>query len=231
MNITRFKLVKRLGQFMYKRLVASYKADHVWAAACAAQRINNEYVKISAVMTDSTSNKRANIRLMDDFLDKPHNLTEADIENGKKIRAYYQAFTFKILKNIKLNEFDHNAMTIASRDDIVSNYQISVICSLPSCYERAVKHDMVQNRIDFANGGVISTVGSKVKVENLEVLKCFYSIKYDTSFVSAITPNDQVILFAYDKNIEVGTIINIQGTVKAHLDKSTTKLNRVKILS
>ena len=205
-----------------------YKADDVWAAACAAQRINGSYVKyvnpdINPEVTET------NRTIMDRFLANPDSIEQVDRVMAEKVRTYYKAFTFKILRGIKLNDFDNNAMLIANRDTIVSTYDVAVTCSLPSCYTRSVARDEVNRRIDFANGGYIGNPGAKVQLKGLEVIKCNYSQQYAVYFVTAITPEDQVVFFAHKFAKEFGTIIDIAGTVKAHRENST-QLNRVKII-
>jgi hypothetical protein len=156
-------------------------------------------------------------------------ITEEDMEQGKKVRAFYQAFTFKILQGKQLNDFDNTAMLIANRDVITSNYDVAVIASLPSCYERGVKRQTVDQRINFARGGYISTIGAKVAI-TVEVLKCVYSEKWGTNFVTGINDEDQVVFFAYKNRLEVGKTISIQGTVKSQRNPNTTQLNRVKVV-
>jgi hypothetical protein len=47
--------------------------------------------------------------------------------------------------------------------------------------------------------------------------------------VSCITKEDQVVFFALRKDVPVGQVINIEGTVKVHRDRNTTQLNRAKV--
>lgn len=205
-----------------------YKADDVWAAACAAQRINGSYVKylnpdINPEVTET------NRMIMDRFLSNPDSIDQVDRDMAEKVRTYYKAFTFKILRGIKLNEFDNNAMLIANRDTITSSYDVAVTCSLPSCYARGVARDEVNRRIEFANGGYVGSLGAKVQLKSIEVIKSNFSQQYGVYFVTGITPEDQVVFFSYRNTIDPGKIINIAGTVKAHRENST-QLNRVKVL-
>jgi len=207
-----------------KQPTFSYVADDVWAAACMAQRINGNYVKAGSI------DKRSNRQIVDELLVDTNQITDEDREQGKKVRQYFQAYTFKILKGIKLGEFDNNAMVLSNRDVIESNYDMAVIVSLPSSYERGVKRDGADQRVKFATGGYISAIGDKITV-TIEVLKTVYSQKWNTSYFTGITSDDQVVFFAYNHidRLEVGDTYTIQGTVKAHRDNST-QLNRVKVV-
>jgi hypothetical protein len=209
--------------------VFTFNADDVWAAACAAQRINGSYVKLAMISeSDPSLTKLSNRMLAMQLLTDPFSITDEDRDQSKKVRAFYQALTFKILQGKKLNEFDNNAMVLSNRDVISSNYDFAVICSLPSCYERGVVRQSVEQRISFAKGGYISAVGNKVST-SVEVLRCVFSQKWITNFVTGITSDDQVVFFAYKSELPVGKMFDIYGTVKAQRD-NTTQLNRVKVI-
>jgi hypothetical protein len=204
-------------------------ADDVWGAACQAQRINNAYIKLSMLSeSDKELNKLSNRTIVESLLADPRMITTEDFEQGKKVRAFYQALTFKILQGKRLNEFDNTAMLLANRDVITSNYDLAVIASLPSCYERGVKRQTVDQRINFAQGGFIGKIGNKVSA-TVEVVKSVYSSKWVTNYITGITSDDQVVFFSYRTELPIGAMIDIYGTVKAHRD-NTTQLNRVKVL-
>ena len=122
-----------------KKVVLNHNADDVWGAAVQAQRINGSYVKFSMISeSDPSLTKLSNRMIVEKLLADPFTITDEDREEGKKVRAFYQAYTFKILQGKKLNEFDNTAMLIANRDVITSTYDVAVIASLPSVYERGV---------------------------------------------------------------------------------------------
>ena len=213
----------------YQKPVLNLVADNVWGAACQAQRINGSYVKLSVLTEeDKSSNKLSNRQMIETFMVDSSLITEEDMEQGKKVRAFYQAFTFKILQGKHLNEFDNNAMVISNRDVITSTYDLAVIASLPSCYERGVVRQTVDQRVNFSTGGFIGTVGKKVST-SIEVLRSAFSQTYNVNFITGINSDDQVVFFAYKSDLEVGKMYDIYGTVKGHRD-NTTQLNRVKVI-
>jgi hypothetical protein len=212
-----------------KKVVLNFNADDVWSAACQAQRTNGAYVKLSVLTEDDKSqNKLSNRQIVESLLVDTTLITDESREEGKKVRAFYQAFTFKILQGKHLNEFDNNAMVISNRDVITSTYDLAVIASLPSCYERGVVRQTVDQRVNFAQGGLIGTVGKKVST-SIEVLRSVFSQTYNVNFVTGINSDDQVVFFAYKKDLEAGKMYDIYGTVKGHRD-NTTQLNRVKVI-
>ena len=212
-----------------KKVVLNLNADNVWAAACQAQRTNGAYVKLSVLTeSDKSQNKLSNRQIIESLLVDATSITDESREEGKKVRAFYQAFTFKILQGKQLSEFDNNAMLIANREVITGTYDLAVIASLPSCYERGVKRQTVDQRVNFATGGLIGTVGKKVST-SIEVLRSVFSQTYNVNFVTGINSDDQVVFFAYKKDLEAGKMYDIYGTVKGHRD-NTTQLNRVKVI-
>jgi hypothetical protein len=213
----------------YQKPVLNIPAENVWSAAVAAQRINGAYVKLSVLSeSDPSMNCQSNRKIIESLLVDPAGITDEDREQGKKVRSFYQAFTFKILKGTRLSEFDNTAMLIANRDVIEGNYDVAVIASLPSCYERGVVRQTADQRVNLNTGGFIGSIGGKVSVA-IEVLKSIYSQKWMTHYVTGITSDDQVVFFAYKSELPIGKMYDIYGTVKAHRD-TTTQLNRVKVI-
>jgi hypothetical protein len=208
----------------YQRPVLNLQADDVWGAACAAQRINGSYVKYIPDGEQGETNRQ----MIDNFLANTDLITEADREQGKLVRTYYKGLTFKILQGKKLNDFDNTAMVIANRDVIESTYDVAVIASLPSCYERSVARDNINRKLENASGGYIGRIGDKIKV-NVEVVRSSYSQQWNVYFVSGVTNDDQAVFFSYKQPIDAGKLIIAQGTVKAHRGNST-QLNRVKVI-
>jgi hypothetical protein len=212
-----------------QKVTVNHNADDVWSAACAAQRINGSYIKLSMISeSDPDLTKLSNRMLVERLLVDQSGINDEDREQGVKVRAFYQGYTFKILQGKRLSEFDNTAMLIANRDVITSTYDLAVIASLPSCYERGVVRQTVDQRVNFATGGLIGTVGKKVST-SIEVLRSVFSQTYNVNFVTGINSDDQVVFFAYKKELEVGKMYDIYGTVKGYRD-NTTQLNRVKVI-
>jgi len=218
----------------------NFQADDVWAAACAAQRVNNSYIKVkidrfSGIKhtMDETDVKtvKTNRELMMEFLSDTSKITEDDRKQGGVVRTYFKGYTFKILQGIKLNDFSNTAMTIANRDNIISSYDISVIASLPQSYERSVNHDQQNRTLENANG-FIGRIGEKVTVK-MQVVKTVYSKNFNVYFISGVTDDNNALFFSYRNNIDSGTVIQVQGTVKSHRkDRNEfTQLNRAKVLT
>lgn len=230
-NLSRGNIVRK------QKNTLSFPAIDVWAAACGAQRINGDYVKLvtsyatnDEILPNSLQNpvKETNRMVMDRLLNDTSLITEEDRNQAELVRNYYKGLTFKILQGKRLSEFENNAMVFANRDVIESNYEIAVIASLPSSYERSVKRDNDSRKLENARGGHIGNVGDKVKV-NVEVVRSSFSQQYNTYFISGVTTDDQAVFFSYKQPIDSGKLIVAHGNVKRH-GENTTQLNRVKVI-
>jgi hypothetical protein len=213
----------------YQKPVLNYNADDVWAAACQAQQVNGSYVKLSALTENQlTTGVRSNRELIVSLMEDTTKITDENREQGLKVRKYYQGLTFKVLKGIKLNDFDNNVMLISNRDVITENFDLAVIASLPNSYVRAVERDNVDQRIKFATGGFIGKAGDKI-TQKIEIVKQIWSTKWDTHYITGINDKDQVLFFSHKNLLEVGKSVTIEGTVKSHRE-DPTQLNRVKVI-
>ena len=216
-------------------LQTGHSVSDVWAAACAAQRVNSEYVKEEQWMRNATPPyiaKRRNRDVMMDFLHGAETLTDEDRAAGEQCRTFLQSdLTFRALKG-KLTEFDgaiSKCLAVQDRFYTVSHrYELAVIAALPNFVRRTQTRQDSDQRIRFAQGGLIGKVGDKITV-NIEVLSANYSQQFNTFWVCAVTDQDQPVMFGLKEKHDAGTHLSIQGKVKAHRD-NLTQLNYVKVL-
>jgi len=208
----------------------------VWAAACAAQRINGRYIKQDefdypeggqAVLTATAS--RTTMR---ELLANPDRLTAQDFEQGAECKTFLQNdITFRALKN-KLTEFDSATSKVLAVeenfDSAQHKYELAVIASLPASRTRALERQATDSRVRQATGAYVGAVGDKVALD-VEVIKTNYSQQWNTWYATAITSDNRAVFFAFREQLTIGNSILIKGTVKAHRS-GTTQLNRVKIV-
>ena len=208
----------------------------VWAAACAAQRINGRYIKQDefdypeggqAVLTATASRT-----IMKELLANPDRLTAQDFEQGAECKTFLQNdITFRALKN-KLTEFDSATSKVLAVeenfDSVQHKYELAVIASLPASRTRALERQATDSRVRQATGAYVGAVGDKVALD-VEVIKTNYSQQWNTWYATAITSDNRAVFFAFREQLTIGNSILIKGTVKAHRT-GTTQLNRVKIV-
>jgi hypothetical protein len=205
----------------------SYNTVDVFAAACAANRVNGGYLRYAETNDESVTSKLANKVLIRQFLDGTFDVRDSDREQGEKVMQHCRSLTFKLLTDKRLSDFEQNMLSIVEKETLDSNYDIAIVSSLPNTYNRSEYRRAVDTRIRETEG-VLGTVGERVQV-TAEVVKSYFSDQWGTHFITAITDDNKQVFFAYKQSLTVGDNINIDGKVKAHRDNST-QLNYVKMV-
>jgi hypothetical protein len=214
-----------------------HSVTDVWAAACAAQRVNGEYLKADQTVWDAETQavkivKRRNRDIMVEFLRNPERITAEDRQAGEQCRAFLQSdLTFRALKG-KLTEFDASVSKCLAVEDrfytVQHRYELAVVACLPNSVTRSQARQEADQRMAFASQGYLAAVGSKVQA-NVEVLSCNYSQQYGIFWIRGITDDGHAVMFSCKNGHSAKTWLTIQGKVKAHRD-NLTQLNYVKVL-
>ena len=218
-------------------LQVGYAVSDVWAAACAAQRINGDYVKEYVYEWDEVAQtnkvaKDKNRNIMMHFLANPDQLLVEDVEAGEQLRNWLQNdLTFRALKS-QLTEFDSAAqkcLAVADRFFTVSHrYELAVIAALPNSHAKAKSREATQDRLRATSGELIGNIGDKLQL-NVEVIRSVFSKNWNIWFTTAVTADNKAVFFSYRQQLVTGQFHTIKGTVKAHKD-GQTQLNRVSII-
>lgn len=214
--------------------MATKKVTRIWptmdvvAAACAAQRVNGQYIK-NPYQLGEENKRQTNRELVYQFLEDQSFITDADRLLAEDIKSHYQGKTFKILSGGFLTDYDRATMKMLEEETCPEGYNLAVLASVPASYLKSVARDKADSRTRFATGGYIGKIGDKVTMD-VEVLKSVYSKNWNTHYITAINSQDQSVFFAYKQEISAGTLLSIKGTVKRHRDDGVTQLNRVRIV-
>lgn len=216
---------KRIGDKM------QYTADQVWALAVAADRINGGYIKEDVYVMENQCQKRikqANKLMLKEWLrtGAVTEATDADIEQGRAIRSYFNGFLLKELSG-KINDFERQALRIAQMDEFTGKHllEFAIVSCLPSVMLRD------QSRNDLAREVRNSTqlqgeVGDKIQGE-IEVVKSYYNKDYDKYRVTAKLV-DSFVDFWYNTNLEAGERVSIKAKIKSVRGDKTTQIHYVK---
>jgi hypothetical protein len=208
-----------------KNPALTYSADDVWGAAVIAYRANNGYVK---ALAPGIKAHKTNRQIVEEWLKSGTPMLEDDLEEGRKIRRYFQALTFKVLEGKTLNPFLTQAMQLAEQEVITNNLGIGTIASLPATYHKMTSREDVDRRINWAQGGFIGQVGDNT-TQTIELIKRLWSNNYTTWYYTGINDQDQVLFFAHKGELEIGSCVTINGKVKSHRENST-QLSSVKVI-
>lgn len=202
----------------------------VFAAACAAQRINGEYLRSPQIVYNEQTHqsetvREANKHLMGQLLHdstKFGMITDADRTQAETIRTYFQCKLMDVLANTA-SEFTKMTVSLASQEEIKSNnfYAMAVIASLPTRYERSSKREDAQLLSQH-----FGQIGDRISGE-FDIIDCHYSNNWNTWYINAAF-NNNIVLFAYKNELEKKRY-SFSGTVKSHRDNNVTQLNRVRV--
>jgi len=212
-----------------------YDTMLVLSAACAAQRVNdNKYIKYDIEKNefvnedDTVVEYVTNRKLTETYIEQPEHITDADRDMAEKVRSYWNGKTFKLLTGEYMSNFERGILALVQQETVTEGYDVAVLASVPNSYLIGVERDERYRRVKYSQGGYIGTVGERIKTQ-VEVLKCVYSQKWFTYFVTGITSSDQAVFFSYKQEVTIGSVLNIVGTVKRQ-DNNQTQLNRVKVI-
>lgn len=200
----------------------------VLTCACAAYRMNNGYLKLAE--QEKSTNKQIAVSLLEAMYNQVLNIdiTDIDRETAQNIVSYYNGLTFDIIADRFVSSFDKSVMDYIKEGTVKTQYEISTLVAAPHSYFKGIERQKVSNKINFATGGYIGTIGERVEV-HCEVLRSIFSDKWGRWYITAITDQDQILFFSTTAPYTVGKKFNISGTVKKQ-ENNQTQLNRVKVL-
>lgn len=210
----------------------NFTADHVWALAIIADRINGGYEKNDVGHWDEDSDKwvvtkTANKVMVKQWLrEGSANPSEQDIAQGQECRNYFKGFLMKQLAG-KLNDFEATALRVAQKDEFSGRDMLdfAVISCLPSVQRRDQTRQDIAREI-YGSTQLQGAVGDKIQGE-ITIVKCHYSNMYDKYRVTAQL-GDSYVDFWFGRECQVGDRMTIKAKIKRLRDDKTTQLNYVK---
>jgi hypothetical protein len=209
--------------------VTMVAADQVWAAAVAADRINDGfYYKETQYNQDETIKFEPNRVVLRRTLNE-NSATDADRELGRQARAWHRGQLLMTALKRPLSEFEDTLSRATGQDEFgleTNQLEIAIIASQIRSYRTGLAHEQ---RMWGTDTSPMAAVGTKVECQ-VEVTKSVYSQNYNTNYVRAVTVDTRkVVMFTHREGWDVGSILTIRGTVKSHRE-DCTQLNRVKVL-
>ena len=208
-----------------------FTADQVWGLAVAADRVNGGYFKEDVYVMENECQKRvtqANKLMVKQWLREGAftEATEADIEQGREIRHYFNGFLLKELSG-KINDFERQALRIAQIDEFTSKnlLEFAIVSCLPSTQRRDVDKNALAAEVRNSTQ-LTGQVGDKIQGE-IEIVKSYYSQEYNKFRITAKLV-DSFVDFWYNTNIDAGSRVSIKAKIKSVRGDNTTQLNFVK---
>jgi hypothetical protein len=218
-------------------LQVGYSVDDVWAAAVLADRTNSGYVKETEYHLDLGTGRQSVIRetnrfiIMDTLQNHPELITDELRAEGLSLRNQLaQDLTLRTLKG-KITGFDNSiqqCLAVQDRFYTVSHrFELAVIPSLPNSMRETVRRADVDSLLRGC-GPISAPPSTKVDLA-VRVVKSFYSQHFNVNYITAVTENNQAVVFTHKERFDFNTELTIRGNVREH-SADSTRLNRVKVL-
>jgi hypothetical protein len=222
-----------------------FPTQQILELACAAQRVNGEYLKEAEGVYSSDGvymyTKQTNKMLMLCTLDHtiwtadpkdapmPLKALPEDVSLAEEIRTYYKRLLFAAIEGE--NDFQTSINSFLSADNIETK-NFGYIACLPSVYAR----DKVQNKVKKAartvEEGFLGDIGSTLKDLDAEILSSVKSKNFEGYNIDAII-NNRMASWLNKTNLNLGACVIVKAKIKDHTkhwkhQNDVTRLNFVK---
>jgi len=222
-----------------------FPVQRILELACAAQRVNGEYVKESIAVYSSDDmymySKQTNKILMlvtvdptiwtADPKDKPPALTvlPEDVAHATEVRNHFKRFLFGAIEGT--NDFQTSINAILSNETIKAK-EFGYVACLPSVYVRDKAHLQVKRAARHAEEGYLGEVGSQLIDLDCEILESVKSKNFEGYNISAII-NSKMVSWLNKTELKIGPCVIVKAKVKDHSkhwkhQNDVTRLNYVK---
>lgn len=218
-----------------------YPLDDVLRLACAAQRVQKDYVREMRGIYDEEGKflyyRYPNKILMQYALGavglesppQPLKVIEEDAALAEEIKKYYRRLMFSAVEGS--NEFQTDLNGLLNSDSIESS-DFGFIACLPSIYQRDQLRNRIKKSMKDCEDRYLGEVDQVLKDKDCEIIDCTKSKNFEAYNVLAIIDNCVVSWFS-KKPMEIGACVVVKAKIKgfgAHWQtkKHETRLNYVK---
>jgi len=218
-----------------------FPTQQVLELACAAQRINGEYLKVpEGVYADDgvyMYTKQANKTLMLYTLDnkmvipdtKVLKVEPEDVARAEEIRKYYKRLVFVAIEGE--NEFLTKVNSLLGSDTVKEN-EFGWIACLPSVQAKDAVHNQVKKAARTVEAGWLAAVGDRLADLDCEILEVIKSKNFTGWNICAII-NNKMVSWMSQTELKRGPCVIVKAKVKDHSKhwkhgNDETRLNFVK---
>lgn len=208
--------------------------DQAWALAVAVDRANDGYFKEAKYEWDENQQQSVLVREANKtimyrmFEDPATQFSDADVAAGRDLRSRLsQELVMSALRG-ELSGFQKAQQTLLSLTEFVSSdrLNLAVLASQPNSQRVSDQRNKAADRLRGTQP-LTDSEGTQVRVTG-EVIKCNWSEKWSTYYVTVVTTDGFQVYFAHRQSPAVGSTVTAQGAVKRHAQDST-QLNRVRL--
>jgi hypothetical protein len=226
-----------------------FPVQQVLELACAAQRLNKEYIKeTTPVYSDDAkimSYKWANKMLVllslypenyrknsEDEPPPPLLRTNAeDTELSQEIIKYFRRLMFAAVQGE--NEFQTEVNALLNAETIPAS-KFGFIACLPSVYKRDYAQNQIKKLVKTIDNTYLGLIGENVLDKDCEILSSQRSKNFDAWNIDAIIDN-MMVSWMSKTDLKIGACVVIKAKIKDHSkhwkhENPVTRLNYVKVI-
>ena len=223
-----------------------FPTQQVLELACAAQRLNNGYLKEEESVYAEQGNilyfKISNKALMRYTLDPEEqviigmeaymtrlSVTPEDTALAEEIKKHFRKFMFSAIEGE--NDFQTNINTILNSETVKLN-QFGYVACLPSVYKRDLAQTKVKKIARTVEEGFLGKPGDRLADLDCEILEVNKSKNYEAWNICAII-NNRMVSWMSQIKLAVGPCVVVKAKVKDNSKhwrhgNDETRLNYVK---
>lgn len=227
-------------------MVSEYPLKTLLELACAAQRINGDYIKYTQpiysddnkIMSYKWDNKSLiNMALnpagykssVDGHMPPLVSTNMEDAKLAEEIKKYFRRLMFSAINGD--NEFQTTVNTLLESDTVPLN-RLGFIACLPSVYKRDYGRNQLEKRIRSSDQTYLASVGENVFDKDCEILNCQRSKNFEAFNIDAIIEN-KIVSWMSKYELQPGPAVIVKAKVKEHskhwkFENFVTRLNYVK---
>lgn len=225
----------------------SFPLQTVLELACAAQRVNKEYIKSLEAVYDTDYSKvmyykYPNRTLMEAVLgeDKTQYSAEYpkptllctnldDKELADNIQKYYKRLAFAAIQGE--NEFQTEINSLLNSETVPLN-KFGFIACLPSVFKRDYASRQIEKRVGTLDQEFLGAIGENVFDKDCDIIESKRSKNYDAWNITAIIDN-KMVSWLSKVDLKIGDCVIVKAKVKDHsahwkYENPVTRLNYVK---
>lgn len=225
---------RRRGWTTGPRPTVTRTVDQAWALAVTVDRANDGYYKDSQYRWDDEAQRSVLVREANKtiiyrmFEDPATQFSDADVTAGRELRSRLSQELVMTALRGELSGFQKAQQTLLSLTEFVSSdrLNLAVLASQPNSQRVSDQRNKVADRLRGTQP-LTDSEGTQVRVTG-EVIKCNWSEKWSTYYVTVVTTDGFQVYFAHRQSPAVGSTVTAQGAVKRHAQDST-QLNRVRL--
>jgi hypothetical protein len=208
-------------------MLEQFPVQKVLELACAAQRTNEAYIKVSESVYDASGSflfiKHSNKDLIRHTLGISDaqgseertmpallRISASDVEQAEDILKYFRRLMFAAVTGE--NEFQIEVNSLLESEMMPAN-KLGFIACLPSVYARDVAQNKVKKAAQQSEEGFLAEIGAQLRDLDAEIISSVKSKNFEGYNIDAII-NNKMASWMNKTNLELGPAVIVKAKVK-----------------